>query len=736
MSNISKEQRETLALVDAILALLEKNPTNGGTNITLSANPFDFLIDMISKIVNKKEMIDWLSNMLVKVLPSMELAIKAAILSNLKSTIDCNNDPRIPNWIRMSVNSDDSKNFDKGLKFDVRSLDYTNMLQVSPLTVQGMNLYFGTRTLFEVLGDSELSDIKYSTFKKALNDCKKYGIDITRISNKSEITSVYELARARDFNAFIWFIIHKAKFIKEANKSDLPDDFDILKPFEGKETLGVNDLATIIPGEIVKDGKFFSLCIKSEESNRQETKVLEKDYITKNTSTEEINAGYSTTDYSYKIVPVSINNLSANWYVNSGTFYNFLLPQNKRKERDYSKDYPIFNLQYFDELTYNGKKYYNTLRMMILPKPFVHLPKDNEPAWRIQSILFNENGEPDSKGRFSVKSEDDYDINLETGEYSLKIKNDKSKLYECYPKLTVYEFNYDFVMGMQLFDPTVVATKLIEMFTNCFTYGSGVGLGLSINKSETAYQMRISEIVKNIVESTAYEVSDCFYPFDKSKYDSMLNDAELKRSRLYPFNENGNLSATESNTEKSFEILNEFDNNATLQENIDVMTRTITQATANITEEVLPEDKYGIDINIIEGFIKMLVNVTVESLLTPKMILLFETNRQLMGDNNIKLSIEEFLESITGLIVAIVSEIRDLILQQLLDWVMKLLQELFEVIADELLKEQLEYYYRLIKGMLEACWIKASHRSPLDSKLDVVNYADIDLIDKPKENNC
>ena len=243
MSNISKEQRETLALVDAILALLEKNPTNGGTNITLSANPFDFLIDMISKIVNKKEMIDWLSNMLVKVLPSMELAIKAAILSNLKSTIDCNNDPRIPNWIRMSVNSDDSKNFDKGLKFDVRSLDYTNMLQVSPLTVQGMNLYFGTRTLFEVLGDSELSDIKYSTFKKALNDCKKYGIDITRISNKSEITSVYELARARDFNAFIWFIIHKAKFIKEANKSDLPDDFDILKPFEGKETLGVNDLA-------------------------------------------------------------------------------------------------------------------------------------------------------------------------------------------------------------------------------------------------------------------------------------------------------------------------------------------------------------------------------------------------------------------------------------------------------------------------------------------------------------
>ena len=53
-----------------------------------------------------------------------------------------------------------------------------------------------------------------------------------------------------------------------------------------------------------------------------------------------------------------------------------------------------------------------------------------------------------------------------------------------------------------------------------------------------------------------------------------------------------------------------------------------------------------------------------------------------------------------------------------------------------LVKEQLDYYSRLMKLLFKACSFKASHRSPLDTKLDVVDYADIDPIDKPKESNC
>ena len=41
-----------------------------------------------------------------------------------------------------------------------------------------------------------------------------------------------------------------------------------------------------------------------------------------------------------------------------------------------------------------------------------------------------------------------------------------------------------------------------------------------------------------------------------------------------------------------------------------------------------------------------------------------------------------------------------------------------------------------MKLLFKACSFKVSHRKALDSELDKVDYADIDEIDKPKEDNC
>ena len=188
------------------------------------------------------------------------------------------------------------------------------------------------------------------------------------------------------------------------------------------------------------------------------------------------------------------------------------------------------------------------------------------------------------------------------------------------------------------------------------------------------------------------------------------------------------------------DILNEFDNNATLKENKEVVKRAITQATANITEEVLPEDKYSIQFNVVKELINSLTFSLVENLITPKIVLLFEVNRTLMGqyayEKNKDYDIEFFLKTIEGLIVQIVREIRDIILQQLLDWCLKILAELNLKAVELLVKEQLEYYSRLMKLLFKACSFKSSRRAALDSELDKVDYADIDEIDKPKESNC
>lgn len=428
--------------------------------------------------------------------------------------------------------------------------------------------------------------------------------------------------------------------------------------------------------------------------------------------------------YSWKFVPVRPYDGSSyngvNWYVNSGTFFNFLKKEEDRTPRNESKEFPLCHLKYNLET--------NEINFTILPKPEVYIPKLKEPIWRFKKILFNENGEPDPKGKFTADSGKYEPVDEKTGKYGNVY--DKKDMYECYPKLTVYEFNYDFVMGMQLFDPTVVASRLINM---------NLGFSASVNKSETAYQMRIAEIVKNIVESTAYEVSDCFYSFDNAKYDAMLRDAELKRSKMY-VNSDGNKQSKIVDISESLDILNEFDNNATLNENKEVISRAITQATASITEEVLPEDKYSIQFNFVENLINSLVIVLVETLITPKFVLLYEVNRNLMGqfdfDKYKDYDIEYFLKSIEGLLVSIVKELRDIILQKLLEWCLKILMELNLRAAELLIKEQLEYYSKLMKLLFKACSFKSSRRAALDSELDHVDYADIDEIDKPKESNC
>lgn len=708
MANLSKERREILALIDAILAMSEKYPTDNSYNVNvgISLNSFDFLLDIITKKVSFEELVEWLVNYITTALPGIELGVKGVILSNLKSLIDCNNDPRIPNWIR-----------EEGLKFNIFDLDYKNILSVSPLSPEGKYFYFGTSTYYVIDGDEE-ENKKYYDRSVACRACIEQGIPMSHIKKISECDNVYKLARANDFNAFLWFIVHKAYF---------PN----VVPFNAANFSGGNIYSVLegsgnkyIPGNCVSNNGVISLCIEGENEDSNDTYEYDNnEYLTNDYHNEAVASRFLNRNYRYKFVPCSTGNTSANWYVNSGTFFNFLIPEEERVYRDFNKDYPICNLEFKEREVSSGL--YNVLTFKILPKPKVHLPSVlKEPLWRVKPILFDKNGEPDSKGKYSSNG---YTYDVESGSYSA---TDKNNLYECYPKLTVYEFNYDFVMGMQLFDPTVVASQLMEIVMNLRC------ASVNINKSETAYQMRVSEIVKNIIESTAYEVSDCFYTFDNAKYDKMLRDAELKRSRLY-VNNDDNKSVNEHDGNDVFNILNEFDSNATLNENKEVIKRAITTATAKITDEVLPEDAYSIKFNIIKDLITVLTNVLVETLLSPKIVLLIEVNRALMGmeDKN-KYNIEDFLKSIEGLITSIVRELVDLILQELLNWCLKILGELLEVLSDELVKESLEYYSRLIKLLFKACWFKASHRAPLETKLDHVDYADIDEIDKPQESNC
>ena len=150
----------------------------------------------------------------------------------------------------------------------------------------------------------------------------------------------------------------------------------------------------------------------------------------------------------------------------------------------------------------------------------------------------------------------------------------------------------------------------------------------------------------------------------------------------------------------------------------------------------MPEDKYNVKLNLIQELIRGLVTIIVESLLTPKIILLFEVNKQLMGGHDENLSIEDFLNAISGLITSIVVEIRDIILNELLNWAKSILNDLLSKLSSILALEQVDYYTRLMVSLLEACKIHSLNRKLLETQLDTVYYADIDEIDKPITSEC
>ena len=843
MSKLSEDKRELLAYIDAILTMIEKYPTFSlgnmfsDINVGVGVNPFDFLLSIITKFVSYEEMVDWLVNFLTVSLPSIELAVKGILLSNLKGTIDCVNDPRIPEWMRKNpydciINSEDTNGVydtDRGIVVNLRSIDYSNILSKSPMSEDGCHNYFGTMSYY-TFDKSELKGKKYYSYPNAIRaikqiaDKKESGeaVDVPQVDdiiNKSQINSVYELARAKDFNAFLWFAKNKARFTQytliegdiSASTCEVTKKYEngtsvTKQPFSGCEDSDKKNILTYLNGKDVSieaNGSFsmpfsdgsvllqkykknyinvLSLCFKHEVESQQKNNTsdsITSDGIKAQQSNNIISSISETKTHKYHFAPVSSNWKSANWYVNSGTYFNFLLPEKNRKARDYNKDFPICNVELIDKSNASKLGLYSLddcIRFTILPAPFIHVPQigvdaetkkkfpfldvdvDAEPIWRFKRLLFNEKGEADKNGHYTVipteketikndngerftkyhlqNDKNSVFVSWDTGSYELQGETKLTELIECYPGLTVYDFNYNFVMGMQLYDPAVVASQLIEVATNLAKSTLGnIGLGFKMNKTDTAYQMRISEIIKKALDPKSYETSDCFFTFSNNRFTELLDKAELKRSNAYNFATTENSGVTVS-INSAYDILNEFSDDATLNENKNVITKAINEVTAKITDEVLPSDKYNIQLSLVQELIKSLVFVIVNTLLTPKIVLLFKVNRELLGDSKYDLSLEEFIESIIGLLTGIINEIVDLILRELLNWVMSILKELCEKLAGMLALEQIEYYTRILRGLLKACAFKFPKRKLLDSQLDNVDYADIDPIELPKSNEC
>lgn len=181
MANIKQVKQETLATIDAALAILNRFPDLGEANTELSfntsTNPFSFLMDLFKSTAGYNYVIDILARFIAYELPAVEAAIKALLISQLKDILSCSVNPFITEEILRD-----------GIVFNINEIDISDIL-------------------------------KYSPFDKKVGKYFYFGTDGIKMPD--------DLIHCNDMDAFIWFIINKSNrrytWKPLANRNDSED---------------------------------------------------------------------------------------------------------------------------------------------------------------------------------------------------------------------------------------------------------------------------------------------------------------------------------------------------------------------------------------------------------------------------------------------------------------------------------------------------------------------------------
>jgi hypothetical protein len=286
-----------------------------------------------------------------------------------------------------------------------------------------------------------------------------------------------------------------------------------------------------------------------------------------------------------------------------------------------------------------------------------------------------------------------------------------------------------------LFDPKILASTVLQTLVN-----TRVGISLTLGMKNKEATASINEVIKSILESDDGEVNDCFFSFDNSKYDALLEQTRIKRARRQQF---GRVTQEAGVFDSVNEILKEYDTATELHERKQILTRAIDQAAVTVSEGSDEKDKYNVEYAFVFDLIQNLMIAIMNAVLTPKILMLLEVNQRLMGGTWEKFTVEDLLKAMMGIINAIVKELRDLLIQELLKFLMKVLQPIIEMLGSIIVRERLEYYAEVIENIIKNCpviWFRFGNQD-LETKLDTVDYADIDVSttragEQPKNDKC
>lgn len=294
---------------------------------------------------------------------------------------------------------------------------------------------------------------------------------------------------------------------------------------------------------------------------------------------------------------------------------------------------------------------------------------------------------------------------------------------------TIYRFNIDYLNNIQLFNPRLILSEMVDSLLN----GSLLfDLNIQYSIQTKIFEAKLNQIIQKALEVEDLSVEDCFFSFSNDDFNDALKAMELQRYGAKELNSETS-PAIKIDKEIGIDAMNEINSMATMNEKISSISRTVYDISAIPTQDSAIEisDKLSVGYNEkwLNDVVMALVMPLAKAMFTPKVMLLFVINFEIMGlinVNNIK-SIDDvmelFIKKLLSIIISIVRYVKDKIVEFLYKLFLKYIKPLLIEWGALILAEKLAAWIELLEEAISC--IPLFKPTKALTEIDDVNYADI-----------
>jgi hypothetical protein len=306
---------------------------------------------------------------------------------------------------------------------------------------------------------------------------------------------------------------------------------------------------------------------------------------------------------------------------------------------------------------------------------------------------------------------------------------------------TIFEFNYDFIFGLKLFNSKTLVANIINAMLGLSTE---IHLDYSVEKQIIRNKVKI--IIQNLIKEDGTETEAlCATSFSNKDYDDMLTKSNsYVYNSVNTYNNSAQLNATD--IENIINKIQKLETSPSVNESLMDLLNTTTEIFKN-KENVSYSTNFGFDLSFIYVFIEELMAELVLQILSPKVMFLYYINTYIMGSvTNMEEwkeafsinSLDEFFAKFSNLIITSCKQIIDILVKQLLNFLLEKISPMLKILTMELLLETIRDYKDLIIQLITVCGIgiPLSLQNTENLVIDDVRYADIVPILEVPNNDC